>query len=405
MMTPRRWPVLPLLLVSCAALAQAQPATRTLAKPDAEFAEPFSQLNAVRELRDGRLLVTDSRDKLVQLINLTSGKATKVGREGSGPGEYGLPAQLFALPADSSVVFDPLNQRFLLLLPDGKPGATFRVGDDAPRPSADANGGRVVRLGGLGLGMPRGSDGRGNLYFEGPAISFGPDGPVVADSAPVVRYSRATKRADTLAWVQLPKSDAAVSSTGSGGQQNVNVRIGGISPYPSRDQWTVLPSGTVAIARVRDYHVELVSATRQVTRGPAVTFAPVRVGDAEKEEYRKAAKNPQGVAISRTTENRNGVENTRTSTAMPAFEEPKSWPATKPPFTSVVAGANGEVWVARSRPARDEVPTYDVFDGTGRLTGRVALPKRTRVVAVGATYVYTARTDDDDLQYLQRFRR
>lgn len=34
----------------------------------------------------------------MQLVTLSTNSATTVGREGSGPGEYGLPTQLFALP-------------------------------------------------------------------------------------------------------------------------------------------------------------------------------------------------------------------------------------------------------------------------------------------------------------------
>ena len=135
---------LALLAVAALPVAAQQP-TRTLAKPLAEHSEPFSQIAAIRELKDGRLLVVDSRDKLVQLVDLTAKTATKVGREGSGPGEYGLPTQLFALPGDSSVIFDPLNQRYLMVHPDGKPGASFRVGDEPSAPPRPPQGQRPGR--------------------------------------------------------------------------------------------------------------------------------------------------------------------------------------------------------------------------------------------------------------------
>src|SRR5688572_12246498 len=79
-----------LLLVPLAATAQ-QP--RTLPAPDATFEEPFSLVNlgALRELRDGRVLVADMKDKIVQMIDLRNGNAVSVGREGSGPGEFALP--------------------------------------------------------------------------------------------------------------------------------------------------------------------------------------------------------------------------------------------------------------------------------------------------------------------------
>ena len=42
----------------------------TLAKPEVEYAEPFTQISGIRELKDGRVLVSDARDKTLQLIDL-----------------------------------------------------------------------------------------------------------------------------------------------------------------------------------------------------------------------------------------------------------------------------------------------------------------------------------------------
>jgi 6-bladed beta-propeller len=392
------------LLVVSPGFLEAQGAPRRLAKPEVEFAEPFSRLVAVRELRDGRVIVADSKDKTVQVLDLKGQKATKIGREGSGPGEYGLPTALVVLPADTTLVFDPLNSRYLRIGPDAKPGATFRLEDGAPpAPAASADG----PPGGLrvmaGLSVPRATDAKGYLYFEGSPISFGPNGPVSADSAPVMRYDRKTYKYDTLTFVTLPKNSASVQTRSSGGNQNVNVRVGGATPFPSRDQWTVLPNGTVVVARVKDYHLDVIGPNKQVSRGAAVPFTPVKVGEAEKAEYRKSQVTNAPIAIMRTNEN--GRVQTNAST-MPPAEEPKEWPTTKPPFGgSILAAPNGDVWVARSRPASDEIPRYDIFSPTGKLTGQVLLPKNTRLVGFGnAGAIYTVRTDEDDLQYLQRFR-
>ena len=48
----------------------AQAPLRTLTKPDAEYAEPFTLINGVRELRDGRVIVSDTREKTVQILDL-----------------------------------------------------------------------------------------------------------------------------------------------------------------------------------------------------------------------------------------------------------------------------------------------------------------------------------------------
>ena len=59
-------------------------------------------------------------------------------------------------------------------------------------------------------------------------------------------------------------------------------------------------------------------------------------------------------------------------------------------------------WVLRTRAAKDKIPTFDVFDASGRVVSRVALPQDTRLVGFGNGTVYLARSDEDDLQYLQR---
>ena len=79
-----------------------------------------------------------------------------------------------------------------------------------------------------------------------------------------------------------------------------------------------------------------------------------------------------------------------------------------PPFTgrgAVLASPDGEAWVLRTRSAGDKVPTYDVFDRTGALVKKVMLNQSSRVVGFGKGTVYVARTDDDDLQYLERYKK
>jgi len=87
-------------------------------------------------------------------------------------------------------------------------------------------------------------------------------------------------------------------------------------------------------------------------------------------------------------------------------QERDDWPEYFPPFlgNAVQVAPNGQVWVLQASASDDAAPTYDIFDAAGKLTSRVQLAKRSRVVGFGSGTVYVVRSDEDDLQYLQRYR-
>ena len=405
-----------LLLVPAFAVTAAaqQVPTKTLARPAAEYAEPFSQLNSARELKDGRLIVSDLRDKTLQLIDLTAGRTTPIGREGSGPTEWGLPTRVLAMPGDSTYVVDLLNSRFLVVAPDGRAVKTFSPAAEEAMQTVtrggaggDARGGAggPIRMMGLGGGLlgARWTDSRGRMYFTGMPIAFGPDGqPQQVDSVPILRQSPGAASHDTVAYVKVAAGSASVS----GGRNNMQFRIGGGRPFENGDDWTVFPDGRVAIARVTGYRVDIVQPNGQVVRGTPVRYTPVRVTEADKQQWRDAQRNR--TMISMTADERGGgapQRSVQTGASSGAVDEPAEWPEVKSPFAtgSVWAAPSGETWVVRSRAANDRVPVADVFDVRGRLVGRVVMPAGIRVVGLGARGVYAVRTDEDDLQYLQRY--
>jgi hypothetical protein len=248
----------------------------------------------------------------------------------------------------------------------------------------------------------RAVDAQGRVYLESPPIAIGPDGaPRGADSTAVYRQPRAGGRADTLAWIRLPKDNASVTATGSGNNRNVAIRIGGGTPYGGRDEWTVLPDGRVAVVRHADYRVEVYGGGAPA-RGAPVKYAPVRIGEAEKAEWREQQRGATRLAVT----NDNGNVRRQVGGPGPTLPEPTAWPAVKPAFVgqnAVLSSPAGEVWVLRAAAANAPVTTYDVFDGRGTHVRQVTFPARTTVVGFGATAVYAVTRDADDLQYLKRY--
>lgn len=439
-------------LIGAATAAAATPAlaqqVRTLPAPDATYDEPFSLIQAggVRELRNGKLIVADPRDRSLQMIDLAGGEALRIGREGSGPSEWGLPFRLLTAPGDSTYLFDPGNTRYLTVLPDGKPGATWRMAEsrvpgagDAPagptqivRPGAPpaagqpragqppagqpaAGGRRVVEGGGgpgarLGatLAFPRTSDAQGRLYYEAPAFSFGPNGPTSADSTAILRYDRVRQQIDTIGHVKLAVNNVQIS----GSQGNSSFRVGGANPLAARDEWAVFPDGRVAIVRAADYHIDWIMPNGSRVTSPPVRYTPIKMTAADiKEEEALRVRASAGALRTAVTVDGGGPQRSSVSVGGPSGPPPEprtDWPAVKPPFrpgqASVWARPNGELWVRRTELAGAKGTLYDVFNPQGGMSHQLRVADGLSVVGMGNGTVYTVKLDEDDLQYLQRHR-
>ena len=215
------------------------------------------------------------------------------------------------------------------------------------------------------------------------------------DSVPVIRWDRRGNKIDTLMMVKGPQMKVNMS----GGQNSRSVMIR-TQPFTTRDGWGVAPDGRVAVARSAPYRVDVVSSAGRRQMGAPVGMAALPLTSADKQEFLKAQK-----AAPRMTRTIGGG-----GAAPPAPPEPTvddyEWPATKPFFdaASVRMSSAGELWTLRSRVAGDPIPVYDVFGVDGKLARRVTFPAKTRLVGFGDGTIYVARSDDDDLQYLERYR-
>jgi hypothetical protein len=229
---------------------------------------------------------------------------------------------------------------------------------------------------------------------------------VVADSVPLLRLDRATRRMDTLAYITLPKANTQVSGTAN----NQRIMIGGANPLAPRDEWAVFPDGRVAIARARTYQIDFIMPDGTKRSGPRIAYTPIRMNAAEirhEEGLRNAARANQ---MSLMVNNSNG-QMTRSAQIGPGANAPPltpltDWPDVKPPFrsgqASVWARPNGELWVRRTENAQARGTLFDVINAQGTVAFQVRLEDGVNLVGFGTNTIYTTRKDEDDLVYLRR---
>ena len=332
----------------------------------------FESIASVRELRDGRVLVTDQRTMLLYVLDPSLKSRRQIGRSGDGPGEYRSPGPIIALLGDRSAVIDRQNRKLYMLdadkfvelpVPLRPPGATWRgvqsgIADDYSRFAAVAHG-SIVRF-----------------PFPTPDRTI----PVTSDSVAFV-LQRPGQGIDTIGygrsyhWGALSKR----VRTGNGWELH-NV----IHPLQTFDQGWIFSDGNVAIARVSPYRVDWYTSG-VMSVGPAVTESPLPV-----------TRSVRKWITDHTRLDVNGE---------PMFrpDDFAEWPLTLPPFTSfsVSGGIHGRLYVQRTTIS--ERQRIDVFERTRGRIATVELPARSRLVGVGARHWYLAQPNDDDEEVLIRW--
>jgi hypothetical protein len=175
-------------------------------------------------------------------------------------------------------------------------------------------------------------------------------------------------------------------------------------PLAPADGFAVASTGRIFVVRAATYQVEVLSPDGSRVVGPVNPYTPVRITEADREEF--AANLRSGGALAVSMELRNGEASLGLSRGrLPdGAQVGTNFPATKPAFDpgDLWVDGRGRLWVRRHQPA-GAAPLYDLFNERGTLVGSVRMPPRTRVAGMGASSVYASRTDENDLQHLERY--
>ena len=387
------------LALAVTVLAQTAPAAsqdvreHTLGSPTATFPDGFGAVRGVRELPDGRVLVSDGLGKALVVWDLTAGGADTIGGIGGGPAEYQLPDGLWALPDGKTLLVDLGNGRLTELGADLSFGKTMPIaqappGDAAPQGPQEI--GRRMRQ--TAFVLPRGVDREGRIYYQ----DFGMG---VTDSVPVKRFDPETRESVAIGKVKGPE----LKRTESGGAGDRNVEIRQV-PLAPQDAWGVAWDGRVAMVRAADYHLDWVLPDGQVVRGDPVAYDRLPIRTADKEEWvEDLAANGLGIRVE-IEDGRRRTGFSRGGRGGGAAIDSYDWPETKPAFRSAGVRVSwaGDAWVERHVPA-GEARTFDVFGADGNLKARVRLPEDRELAAFGDGTVYLIRMDEFDFNWLERY--
>jgi hypothetical protein len=399
-------------------VGQAQmPAIRQLGPVTAVGKDALGAVTTVRQLPGGRVLVNDIVGRRVVMLDSSLSSLTVIADTTSATASaYGVrPGGLIAYRGDSTLFIDPASLSMLLIDPNGKIGRVmsaprandvgFLVGGPFGNPGFDSQGRLVYRA------PP------GRFFFNGPPPSGNalPQMPTPPDSAALVRFDLATRKLDTVTWFKTPKVEMNIVRAPDGGIRMTS----SFNPLPQGDDWAILPDGTIALVRGRDFHVDWVGP-QGITSAPKIPFDWERLSDERKVVIVDSAKvamekaRASGQLMIRGPEGAAREGNTTVTAvgagggaALPPLTmiAPSALPDYKPAFTpgSTRADADGNLWIRTSQNV-DARPVYDVVNRKGELIDRVQLPQNRVLAGFGPDGTVYLAVRDGTTAHLEKAR-
>jgi hypothetical protein len=367
MLMHNRTGILLALVLPAALAAQATPQLTLGRRTDLPGVE-FSRITDVRELADGRLLVTDAIDKQLYVVDFAKQTSRTIGRQGAGPGEYRMPGRLLAISRDSTLLVDNAGGRWLVMVRDS-------FVDVVTSTDPAMAGGRLV-IGADGIGSVLTTRTARSLEAAGPNLNF------QNDSSYLLRVRRKSGSIDTLVKIRARPAHIEVKGP-SDNPTSVSVMM---NPITTGEQAVPFPDGAIAVARLDPYRVDWIIGSRHVL-GKPLPFETINVTRDEKVAVLARSMNAQGKPL--------------------APEDVTGWPEVFPPFpaSGMLAAPDGNLWIRRAPTRNHPATDYDIVDRTGKLVGRLHLPSNEVIAGIGRASLFVIQTDSDDVQHLERYAR
>jgi hypothetical protein len=351
-------PICGLTLLATLACAPAESQSPTI---ETKLPARFTTISNVVELRDGRIVFADTRDKLFIRADLKSGKLDTLGRRvdslpAAAPArEYKFPGWVAHLAGDTVALVDFSAIRTTLWDEKGQALGILPIRQVAGNTP-------ILLYDTLGHGY--------KIDYQAVLGGGEPGRQIRPDSIPVLRFTVRGGTVDTIARLAGPEYGDA--SFGKQVQQAAKV-------FSPNDFFGVLPDGTGWVARGRENRVDWRSPDGSWTRGQSHPYARVPVTQADKDrvlaqvrEHGKQFGMPQQLEI------------------VYPFAD------TKPPFDFALGRPTGEVWLQRPRAQENAALVYDIFNRKGIWAREVTLPAGTALAGFGtAVRVYVTIKNPD----------
>ena len=429
------------LLLATSLGAQQPIPVRQLGPVEATSRDTVTFLYGVRELSGGAVFANDAGSRRLILFDRSLATSKVVADSVSGSSSpYGKrPAGIIPYAGDTTLLVDVAARAFVVLDRNGNV-----TGVMSPPRAND-----VSNMASPSFGAAR-LDPKGRLIYRSMLpIAFRPPEPgkpfvlpTIPDSAPIVRADFDTRRADTLGWVRVPKITVASSSVEGGAGETFRPLF---NPLAFIDDWAMLPDGSVAILRGRDYHIDWVNADGSRVSSPKMPFDwkhltdddKVALIDSSKKTLAKQMANggigpisnpvndmhgggpPAGAASHSLTILRvDGTDGGPAPKSTAAVGQPmianielvppSELPDYVPPVLrsgTMLADADGNVWVLPSTSSQSGGGLlYDVINRRGEVFQRVRIPAGRALEGFGAGGVVYLTYRDASGQHVERAR-
>jgi hypothetical protein len=418
------------LMAASTAIAQRPPAIRQIVRLERTTTDSLASAGAAVPMKNGSVLVHDSKGRRVLLFDSTLAHAIVVADTTDRTSHaYGRSfGELLRYRGDSALFIDVGGLSMMVVDATGKLGRVMAIPrpDDAQRllgvfglPGFDASGRMTysVANGDFGHRMMCCVEHPGRF----PQFGQGAHPLPKADSAQLVRIDLATRAMDTVGSVKVEVDEQRVVTDDQGSVQSLQwVPL----PVQNVDSWAVMSDGTLAIVRGRDLHVDWLGADGKWTSSPKIAFDWERLDDARKlqliDSSAKAAESmverlnarkavgPGGGGSGGRGGGAGGGAGRGAATPIPevvVHADVAELPDYVPSIgeRAAVGDVDNNLWILTSTRV-DGRPVYDIVNRRGELIDRVQLPAFRTIAGFGPGVIFMAVADGSSGVRLERAR-